>query len=174
MKLQITLFIFLFIFSGNKVSWAQLNETACAEKNNSTIFTLSGLLTNPDLESKRMDYGINNYSVDKNKMSEESLLQKPNLPEYLQVFWEKKGVKQLTDPVLCNKISNVLDANEKNKALKTDHERVYYKVGDRYLVVHTFKQATIGPRSLPAHLVLDKDFNKIGEMEIRLKAVNRD
>lgn len=170
MKLQVALFIFLILLKGYHTSHAQSSENICPEIDDISIFILHGLLlANPELESQRIEFGLNNYSSDKNKINNESLQQKPDLAGYLRAYWEEKGVKQITDSNICNKVSNALDINKKNRVLKEKYIRTYYKVDDKYLVIYTSRKPRLGPGGSPASLILDKDFNIVGEIALRLK-----
>jgi hypothetical protein len=163
MKLQITLFIFLIFLKGFETSHAQSSENICPEIDDLSIFIIHGLLlANPEL-------GLNIYSSDKNKISIESLRQKPDLPSYLRSYWKDKGVIQIADSNICNKISNTLDAKKKNRALMEKFNRIYYKADDKYLVIYTPKKSGTGPSKSPSSLILDREFNRIGEIGLRLK-----
>lgn len=169
MKLQITLFIFLFLLNGYDISYAQSPETTCPKANDVSIFTLYGLLTNSELEPQRVELGFNNYSVDNEKLNVNDLQQKPDLPDFLRSYLEEMGVKQITESNICKKISNALDTNKKNESLKINYLRTYYETDDNYVVIYTSRKTKMGPGSLPAHPVLDKNFNIIGKIALRLK-----
>jgi hypothetical protein len=147
-----------------KIISQNVQVTSCPEQRVASVFYLNAILTNPTLHAEKQLLGFDTPEIN---MNQEELLNKPDLPEFLTNFWQERGVELMTDPIVCGKIAESLDQDERNKQFLRDYNRVFYKINNRYLILYHFKKRGFTERrSVAPPQIMDEKFNIIGELEI--------
>lgn len=129
---------------------------SCPDSQRTDIFLVGYVLTNHQNKIKRKKTGVGEYNFDRSEIGELG----PDTPEKLRKYWEKRGVVRITKPGICHEISEVLRTENRLKDLGKDYRRLYYKVKDKYLIMHLPRDTMIDGPSAPI-LIMDNNYNII-------------
>lgn len=136
----------------------------CPEKNIKSLFLINAILTNPEMHDGMQLLGFDSATTG---IDQSELLNKPDVPEFLRLYWKEHGVEQISDSEICKKITLELDANELNKPDLEKYDRVYYVINSRYIIFYHFKYPIISERNAPLPQIMDEHFRIIGELDLR-------
>jgi hypothetical protein len=153
--ISLSSFIGLLIV-GIQIVYAQ--NTSCPKTKESDILRIHSFLTSQEFQSDRERSNIKDYSFDLNDLKRQHT-------EAFRKYWKNKGVHAVSNPKLCQKITNALNSNTNVKGFFDEFSPIYYKVKNQYVILYRPKNARGNIPPLPVQ-VLDEDLNIISNFRI--------